>query len=539
MLKVLIVDDDFLVRLFLKGAIDWNNNGYEIIGEAIDGHEALEKIETLKPDIVILDISMPGMNGVELMKEINMREYSCKVIVLSCHDDFQYVKETLKLGAVEYILKNLLKADNLLNVLDGVKNRIEKERLQKGQYNEILLLANKGRAVLKQQFILQLMRGMLKDENKIKNKIMELNLRLQLNAYFVITLDIDDYKFVLEMFGKKDKELLNFSILNICQEILNDYNIGEVVNIFDRRFVMILSFSGTKSYLDINNEVNSIVAKVLNCISKYLNFTTSIGVSELGTKISDMHIFFNQADMALQSRFYSGKNRAYYYKDFKQFSTIPLKLDKEKEKEFVHFIKNGMKNDLYKLIDSYFIEFKRILVKPSHLYNFCMEIIRLINMVGNQYNIAPRDIYDVEYAPYEILESLDTMDDTRKFIKESIERLIEILCIASSNSNYNNAVKECLKHIHSNYMKDISLSVVAGYVNVSPAYLSFLFKQETGKNFTDYLKELRIQKAIELMETTNQKISEIAQNVGISNRKYFSKLFKEKVGLSPAEYKKQ
>jgi two-component system response regulator YesN len=160
-------------------------------------------------------------------------------------------------------------------------------------------------------------------------------------------------------------------------------------------------------------------------------------------------------------------------------------------------------------------------------------------MVGNQYDISMTDIFDNEHAPYEILETHDTIDDIKKFIKDSIERIIEILCISSSNSTYNSAVKESIKYIHSNYMKDISLSIIADYVNISPTYLSFLFKQETGNNFVDYLKEYRIKKAIELMETTNRKISEIAQSVGISNRKYFSKLFKEKLGVSPAEYKKQ
>lgn len=124
MMKVLLADDDFLVRSYLKGLIDWEAHGYQLVGTARDGEEALAMTEEQKPDLIIADISMPMVDGIELIKELKRRKNKAIVVVLSCHDEFEYVKEAMKQGAKEYILKNMLTEESLLDVLDEMKQAI-------------------------------------------------------------------------------------------------------------------------------------------------------------------------------------------------------------------------------------------------------------------------------------------------------------------------------------------------------------------------------------------------------------------------------
>ena len=130
-MKILIVDDEMLVRAGLKSIIDWERHGYTIIGEADSGDKALKMVKELKPDIMFLDINMPGTNGIDVLKGLKESRDACKVIVISCHDEFEYVKEAMKLGALEYILKHRIIPANILCVLDNVKRLIEDENKNK------------------------------------------------------------------------------------------------------------------------------------------------------------------------------------------------------------------------------------------------------------------------------------------------------------------------------------------------------------------------------------------------------------------------
>lgn len=133
MVSILIVDDDALVRMFLKQIVPWEDRGYTIAGDACDGEEALEKIEELHPDILLTDMSMSGLDGVGLIERAKADGFDGGVVVLSCHEDFSYVKTAMQLGADEYLLKNHLSGPELLRVMDTVRDKLESRRARSGR----------------------------------------------------------------------------------------------------------------------------------------------------------------------------------------------------------------------------------------------------------------------------------------------------------------------------------------------------------------------------------------------------------------------
>ncbi len=204
MYKVLLVDDDFPVRVLLKQLINWEEEGFEIVDEAIDGEEALEKIEHYKPDIAIVDIGMPIMNGVELIKELQDRSIDCKVIVLSCHDDFQYVREAMKLGAKEYILKNLVTDERLIEVLSQIKQEIEEEKREQQENQQIKRWANRGLWELKQDYLQQILRGISINKLKMEQLIDELSMGISKYDNVLLLMEIDHYEDVINKLSEED-----------------------------------------------------------------------------------------------------------------------------------------------------------------------------------------------------------------------------------------------------------------------------------------------------------------------------------------------
>lgn len=534
MYKVLIVDDDFPVRMFLKRIINWNDYSCEIIGEAIDGEEGLEKIKQLNPDIILLDISMPIMDGVDLIKKVNDLNYSCKIIVLSCHDDFEYVKDALKLGAIEYILKNLLTKESLLKVIEIAKLQIENEQVKKVEYKKMEVLASKGLTIMKRQFVSQLINGIFNNKLEVLEKISQLEIEISICSNIIIALKVDNFLDTKELCNVENKSI---SIIDICQDILNDFLSGEVIQITENLFIIVYGISKDRSSEEILKDAFKISDRIRSSINKYLNSNITFGISDISNNIMNLNLYYYQALKALKLSFYSGSNKIYFFKDASKFDNNEIKLNKDDEKHFINLIKKGLNKELNSFMKSYFNEFRMKFYNPDYVYKFCIDIIFSINLAIKQYGISLKDIYGMEKLSPEVIQSIDTIDCLEQNMNQAINHVINILNDDTVEDVQNETIKKGLNYINSNYMRDISLNDVAEHVHMNTSYFSTLFKKVTGTKYLEYLKYIRIKKAKELIQTTNKKLNEISKEVGIANPKNFSKLFMEVEGITPMQYK--
>lgn len=538
MLKALLVDDDFPVRVLLKQMIDWEEVGYEIVDEAIDGEEALEKIETLKPDIAIVDIGMPIMNGVELIKAIEERALPCKVVVLSCHDDFQYVREAMKLGAREYILKNLVTEDRLIQILTQLKEEILKEREEEKESQQIKRWANRGMWELKQDYLQQILRGISINRRKMEQLIEELSMGISKYNNVLLLMEIDHYEDMINKISEEDnRKLFNFSIRNVAEEVMQSIGDGEVVDLGGRHVALIVNTQQEKSEMAIRDKMNALSSKLQGSINRYLDVQVSIVITEQSERLYDLFHLYEKALITMLIKFYEGENHIFWAGHYENRINRQESLEaKLLEKWMNQYIKSSDRDSFEKMINDLIAQAHRKGVIPNRVIRYWLGIQGILERFSRKYNLdIPRL---VDGSMVRDIQKSETIKELKDIIMDITQEMMTYFKKDDRVQHVSNeSVKEIMHYVQCNYMNDITFTTAADHVKMNMAYLSHLFKQEVGKSFVDYLKHIRIEKAKHLLEHTDESINSIANQVGFYDRRYFSKTFKKVVGINPTEFK--
>ena len=356
MLKTIIVDDDVFFHNNLKQLVSWEDEGFTICGTAANGVEALNLIAAVKPDLMITDMSMPGINGVDLIRQAFAIHPRLKVIALSAYKDFHYVKESLKMGAVDYLLKHTLTSATLRTVLCSLKQSIEQERQMEKEQNQIEEQINLGRSVLRQNFIKKLICADHLSKAEISTEIKRLDLNFSMKNLVVAVGVVDDYTLLKERYSTVELSELIQSLLNICLEILKDVGQTLISSLDEEKFVIFFSFGDLCGNQKIYNQVLTVLNRIRATLKRYLNITVSFGVSEVCSFISKVSLFYQQAEQMLKKRFYHGKDRVFYDRAVGQMpNKLPL-LKVEEEKHLLELVKTQKREELNQVLDTVFPE---------------------------------------------------------------------------------------------------------------------------------------------------------------------------------------
>ncbi|NMA66050.1 MAG: response regulator, partial [Clostridiaceae bacterium] len=280
MLKVLIVDDDSVARTSIKNLLDWNSHGYTICGEAKNGREALELVKAQAPDIVITDISMPIMGGIEFIECLEEEYPQIKKIVLSGFDNYEYIRKSMKNNATDYILKHIVDEKTMLEVLEEISKDLIKDEMLEKQIIE-------SRTVLKQRFFNQLVSGTLNELDEIKEKIEALNIPLDTKDLIIVLFELDDFLMLQEKFTAKETEKLIASVEDICDEVLKSFEKSAACHLDGGKFLIMMSFRNTRSELFIYSMIASIVYRIKVSIKRYLNVTACFSYSTVFNDITE------------------------------------------------------------------------------------------------------------------------------------------------------------------------------------------------------------------------------------------------------------
>ena len=312
MKTVLLVEDDYSVREYLKQAIAWKENGYCVIGEADNGVEALEVIREKLPDIMITDIQMPQMNGTELIHRIKEEGYATKSVVLSFYDDFEYVRNAMKDGAVDYILKHQLSEKTILSVLDGI---------QKTQQNENINRVRKENSIMKRQ--------LRKNQNAVKcgifRKMMEGRTEDSfLEQFGIVETDMTFSVAVLQLknsentvFHEKsdecDRDILGFSVCNIIEEILQEKGNGIVCTEDNQNYWIFFSCDGRGHEMFLEKKCSEALYTAMGKIEEYLKLSSTVGLSKAYSTLENVKQAFSESMQALDNIYYEGYGNLYLY----------------------------------------------------------------------------------------------------------------------------------------------------------------------------------------------------------------------------------
>lgn len=521
MKRIVIADDDVIVRRYLQEIIQNEMQGFQLCGIAKNGSEALKLIKEQKPDLAIIDIDMPEKDGVEVLYELKEQKLATdtKVVVLSCYNDFDYVKNAMKYGAVDYILKYKVDAQTLASLLESVFSEIRLVQFAGHKNNNMESIEHKDKLLRRLLF--------QADEENNQNHLAE---SLDINPEnLLIAVGMMDYhdKFIIHNSDDAIKKV-NSDIMDIIQKTLVGVTGTLTACIDEDKYVII--FSG-KTYINKQQNpvsVKHVLTRILSKVSELLRITLTFGVSDVGGNITNIAAYYMNALKALDYKLYVGTNCIIWYSECFFASEIPddlyKSIDAWSKSSFDSAESGKLLQDIFAIMMS--------LRLPYSLYQLLL--LRMVgvvlNRVENQYSMS-RIFGDLDMTM--VFWGCETCQDYHSWLCRHINQLQEDF----GEQRYRGEISEAITFIKEHLGENLTLSIVAEHVNFSKNYFSQLFKQNTGENLVDYVARLRINRAKELLLNSNYKVYEIAGTVGFESQHYFNRLFKSLVGLTPTEYR--
>ncbi|TCL74120.1 two-component system response regulator YesN [Hydrogenispora ethanolica] len=536
MLRVLIVDDDSFSRTDLKTMIEWENRGFCITGEANNGLNAIQLMEKELPDIVITDMYMPSMDGIGLIDYIEQNYPQIRVIAVSAYDDFDYVRQSMKKGAIDYVLKHRLNAAVLMDMLETARNSIIQYRDECNQRNFMSDQISSGRAILAQEFILKLVSGTITDKAEIRQTIGALDIKMDTENLVIAISEIDDYPFIEEKYSSKERGVLIQTFLEIAKEMLSDWEKAPIFQLEKGKFIIVFSLGVGYSRLYINNRLSATLDRIRTGIKKYLNITACFGVGKLCRDISVFSMAYREADIQLKNKFYQGKDGIFMsgsaYRHEEGFFCLDIKEEKEISMALRALDYEKVKGTIDLIFEK--ISSQRLGIKSTQM--ICAELINIVNKVLKETGLEISKIYTNKDIPYNMLQKYETISDIKEWLLGIYGKLIVILESIKSDHQHSDITKKVIEFINRNYQKDISLSDVADFIGVSNSYISRVFKEDCRMGFVEYLNHIRVENARNYINNGEYKLKEIVTKTGFNNYNYFFKVFKEIVGMTPLEY---
>lgn len=534
MKKVLLVEDDFSVREYLKNAIPWEENGYHVIGEADNGAEALVLLEQECPDIMITDIQMPRMNGVELISKMKETGYPTKIVVLSFYDDFEYVRDAMKYGAVDYMLKHQLSEDKILKTLNEIREDISDSSVEEVRKENQLIKRRlqSNLNAIKRRLFQNLVEGGEDVITEIGNELKQFGISSPEITFLFGNIRLMNDRigaFLIEE-GRYDIELFEFSVSNIIEEVLQTegHSLVSVENSLN--YQVFFACDGLERELSTEKKGYNTLYKALEKLKEYLGIQAAAGMSKAHCDLRNTKKAVEQADFALENIFYKGYGNVYlftgtvfsknsdyiyaeaggFYERFKQRQEISKNLEKLLE----HAKEERLHPQLFRKAEDYIMAV----------------LLSILSGMEKNYGEKPDTGYDLHAISATYPECREKLVNSARRIEEYLERLHE-------ETYEREEINSAIRYIRQHYEGNITLEEISGHVNLSRVYFSQLFKGETGMSFTDYLIQYRITEAKKLLRNTDLKMYEIASKVGIPDQHYFNRLFKNITGVTPAKYK--
>ncbi len=525
--KVFLVEDEIVTREGIRDNVAWRAAGFEFCGDAPDGEMALPLLLAIKPHVLITDIRMPFMDGLQLSRIVRDRLPATKIIILSGHDEFEYAQRAIKLGVFEYLLKPVSLQD-LHGVLRTAAAALDQENQEQEALKKLREQVEQSRAALRERFLLKLITGAASPAEVIEKSGL-LGLDLIARDYLVVVIRVEPAGSP-EPFDYLGYQRVQQLISRIAE---NNPDVFLLLKDIDE-LVLLLKGNSPENLVE---ERDLLLERARQAVAP-TGFRLADGSGTPQKRITDICRSFMHAMDSLQAAASAGTADAGGRKDVFIFDRADLrKIDRSAIEEF---LRQGTAEGLDALCETFLHPLGERALRSSAARSFVFTDIVLA---------TARFVDELDGDVAELLPELDTLEvvlagiDTVEQLRASARAvLIRALMFRDSHAGnqYAGIIKQAQEYIDQHYMdSEMSLSSVAAQVNLSACHFSAVFSQETGRTFKEYLTEARITKAKDLLRTTPLKASEISYRVGYNDPHYFSHVFHKSTGLTPTEFRSQ
>jgi two-component system response regulator YesN len=535
MLKIMIVDDEFYFREAIKISLPWNELGFEICGEAKNGRDALEKVAAIKPEIIIVDINMPIMDGLEFVQHLRETNNDIKIIILTGHSEFNYARQAVKLGVFNYLLKPVDEEELKKTLLD-LRNIINKENRIKMEMDRLMQQVRASMPLLKDKFLNELLRGNLSKKDSGTIKRMEyLKINSVSDYYLAVTIEVDtDEDF---NWDDEDKQLWKFAVSNITDEILSEGFVFDRCYDNDDRICIII---GANDDEDRNTFLSGLEYKLewlRSIVAKYMDFSVTIGVGEIRDDLFDIAESYKESIVALKNKVTLGKNKVILYSSVAEPGIKVNLFTVEQRSQLLMSMRIANEKEVDMCITQIFERMRCENIHYEMLFVACIELISVCFEFIIEVGASLEDIFpDKQLGIIEKLQLKKSINDMEEWIKEIYRHTLETIK-KNKSSKASKTIEEVKNYIGENYQNyELNIDEIARNLFINYAHLCFIFKRDTGVTINEYLTEFRIRKAKDLFDSGNTLIHDVASKVGYADANYFGKCFKKFYGIPPSKY---
>lgn len=536
MYKVLIVDDEKYVISLIERLVDWEKLGMEVIGSAGDGVQGIRMVEELKPDILIADVKMPGFDGISLIKKVREIDRDVRFIMISGHKRFEYAKSVMKYNVEDYLLKPIDKQE-LEDILEKIRKELDQRAAQRETENERNKRWDASRSLMNGLFMEKLCSGELfEDRTDFGNVNNMFFTEFAENRYQCAVVQLNG---ITSSVGDSFVEDFLLSVCKRVKEILQEVCVQVLDHIDHRRILFLLVFDEERE-----QRLKSCIGQAFQAgddmISKYTGLKLAFGVGKavhLDTGLARLKDAVETAEKAVDIRFRDGYDRVLFCTGA---DAAGISADTERRlEELGKDIRSASKTVISRSVEMIYVSARKELYADPSLYSrmawrINQELYQYLRLFRETDELYQELCIRMKFRLQEASSERELVKGLTRHICESIEA-----AVGDSKSSLSLAVRTARSFIIGNYMRDISLNDVANVVNLSPVYFSGLFKKEIGENFIDYLNRVRIDAAKNMLKDVRYHVSEVAESCGFSDTRYFARIFKRIVGITPSDYRKR
>lgn len=535
MIDIIIVDDEKIIREGISSRIDWKANGINVCALASDGTQALDLIEQYMPSIVITDISMRDLDGLELLEIVNQVYPNIKVILISGYKDFEYAQKAIALNAFHYMTKPV-DTTKLVNVVLQAKTEIDKKRSEIKINDNIRKKLRENLLIIKDNFFSNLLLGKIRNVTEIREQADMIEVNFNVKQYIVCILEFEENNTM----QKKNiydqsfyKAAIMSSVENEIDEIYNSYTF----NMLSRIGLIVCADNINKDFLKKK------LKGVINWVNKEMGMILTIGVGSTCGDIEKISLSYRAANDAIQYRVVLGKNviidSQHKYETTKEIIAIEDfdSILKNNESNIIYAIKNDETKVIEDITKEIMDSMKMVVtgdikLKEREIFLLTFYLIKIIYAL----EIYNHKYYGSENNLFKKLNAVNSLDEINIFLKSFFFSIVKEMNIKKKSRN-NFLVDKAVKFVQDNIYDSISLVIVADKLQIHPNYLSKIFKNETKTPFTTFVIETKMKEAKKLLKDTNLKVYEIADKMSYKDVAHFTRLFKKSFGVSPTEYR--
>jgi two-component system response regulator YesN len=530
MLKLIVVEDNLMTLNYLKQSIAWGDHGIQLVGTYSNGQRALEGIEENHPDIILTDIRMPGMDGLQLTETVKKRWSHITIIILTAYDHFEYSQRALKAGACDYILKPL-DDDELFRVIHDVRETIMEFKKKQAQDELLLRQIDQSIHLLQQDFFVKLITGYFDQSEYFEDILHFLKLSFPDCPYLIAVFVIDDLNHLTGLNARQKQGLL----FQLKEYIEVQIPIDSFIHVFFYHDQLVM----LKHFTDGDIDLRAFTLFCSNVNSKFRQdheYTVSTGISYDHRSLRYAKLAYDEASSSLDHRFFIGKGCIIFKGDLVDDSARPIipivdemkiraltisgnviELAEQLERMKDHLQQNGSSVEKIKSL------MLSILFQCLHQYR--------------EFGLM-QDDDKFELNEQEILNILhcETFNEVFTIFHEKMMQISKRV-MDSRQSRSNSIIHQAVSYVSNHYDQELSIEKIAKHVGLNDSYFSHLFKKVHGISFTHFITKIRIEKSLFFLKNPDIKISDISELVGIQNPRYFAQLFKKQIGITPSEYR--